>query len=209
MMVTSCIKGYHLGDTNSWCKMTNFEKATRNTLLWRVPGQSLQSQGRNSRMTEMVDFFPTVVELMGLPAVQKCELIDQPPAVECLQGISYADEFLSIAPEPDITTTAADTAKKYAFSQWPYPPNQTGGLSNVFRMGYSVRSAAGYRWTEYVPYNKYTYSGTWTATPAGDTELYDYNTDPNETTNQAGNPSYAKVVAELMAALRAQYTENP
>ena len=84
--------GYHLGDTNSWCKsehthtaaccacttatltfrlkptmvmaVTNFEHATRNTLLWRVPGQTAASQGRNARYVEMLDFFPTVVELM-------------------------------------------------------------------------------------------------------------------------------------------------
>ena len=40
--------GYHLGDTNSWCKMTNFEKATRNTLLWRVPGQVKPPNTRTS-----------------------------------------------------------------------------------------------------------------------------------------------------------------
>ena len=53
--------GYHLGDTNSWCKMTNFEKGTRNALLWKVPGQVAASKGRNNRLTEMVDFFPTVI----------------------------------------------------------------------------------------------------------------------------------------------------
>ena len=31
--------GWHLGDTNSWCKMTNFESGVRNAMLWRVPGQ--------------------------------------------------------------------------------------------------------------------------------------------------------------------------
>ena len=68
--------------------MTNFEKATRNTLLWRVPGQPQSSQGRNNRDVEMVDFFPNVVELMGLPAIPKCTGLDQPPTVTCLQGDS-------------------------------------------------------------------------------------------------------------------------
>merc|ERR1712226_1714470 len=85
--------GYHLGDTNSWCKMTNFEKATRNTLFWHVPGQPSESQGRNHRLVEMVDFFPTAIDLMGLPTIPKCTGVDQPPTVECLQGSSYADEF--------------------------------------------------------------------------------------------------------------------
>ena len=46
----------HLGDTNSWCKMTVFETGTRNTLMWRVPGQKASSQGLNTRLVEMVDW---------------------------------------------------------------------------------------------------------------------------------------------------------
>jgi hypothetical protein len=114
-------------------------------------------------MTEMVDFFPTVVELMGLPKIDKCKGVDQPPLVDCVQGESYASEFFPIAAETNSRASSihatsiaeavedADAALKppaakvYAFSQWPYPPDQTGGLVDYFRMGYSVRSKSGYR----------------------------------------------------------------
>jgi hypothetical protein len=42
-----------VGDTNSFCKVTNFETAARNTLLWRVPGSMYI--GHTSRLVEMVD----------------------------------------------------------------------------------------------------------------------------------------------------------
>ena len=61
--------------------MTNFESATRNTLLWRVPGQSTSSQGRNNRLVEMLDLFPTLVELAGLPPIPQCTGLDQPTSV--------------------------------------------------------------------------------------------------------------------------------
>ena len=54
--------GWHLGDTNSWCKMTNFETAARNTMLWRVPGQADASKGLNQRIVESLDIFPTVAQ---------------------------------------------------------------------------------------------------------------------------------------------------
>merc|ERR1711871_1773709 len=85
--------GWHLGDTNSWCKMTNFETAARSALLLRVPGQRASSKGLNKRMVEAIDIFPTIVELAELPAIPKCQGIDQPPTTQCLQGESFASEF--------------------------------------------------------------------------------------------------------------------
>lgn len=195
--------GYHLGDTNSWCKMTNFEKATRNTLLWRVPGQAAASQGLNSRYVEMIDFFPTAIDLVGLPTIPACTGVDQPPTVLCLQGVSYADEFVpALAQGP----AKASAPKKNVFSQWPYSENNSPGATDG-RMGYTVRTDDGYRLTWYVKYTILTHKGTWPAgaPTAADLELYDYNLDYDETVNQAANPKYADTVARLVAVLRAQY----
>lgn len=167
-------------------------------MMWRIPGQSEASQGLNKRMVEIVDIFPTLIDLAGLPKMAKCEGVDQPPSVACLQGESYASEFGLPGMSPSI-------AKKYAFTQWPYPkwgPNVTG-----FRMGYTVRSSDGYRYTEYVPYNPFTFKGRWSA-ESQDPELYDYNEDYWETTNWSQNASYANVVAELKAVLRKQYAPD-
>lgn len=195
--------GWHLGDTNSWGKMTNFESATRSTLLWRVPGQSLASRGRNQRFVEMLDLWPTLTELAGLPALPACDGIDAPPTKACLQGESYAAEFAVTSSSP-----AGPAPKQHVFSQWPAPPsdNHNQTTTNVLQMGYTVRSADGYRYTEYVPYNPYTHLGDWTdAKGMLDPELYDYNHDNWETTNVAANPLYARQVQALKSVLRNQY----
>ena len=121
----------------------------------------------------MVDFFPTAIELVGLPPIPKCTGIDQPPTVLCLQGCvpvhwemhpppylvqtltsspargvcseSYADEFV-----PALSKDAPSKPKQHAFSQWPYKPKK--GSDKEYRMGYTVRSGDGYRLTQYVPY---------------------------------------------------------
>jgi arylsulfatase A-like enzyme len=178
------------------------EKATRNTLFWRVPGQAATSQGRNNRIVEMLDFFPTAIDLVGLPKISKCTGIDQPPTVLCLQGESYATEFMPALSAP-VDTPAP---KQYAFSQWPYRASK---INKYFRMGYTVRSKAGFRLTQYVPYDLKTHSGTWAdILGKDDLELYNYNTDPDERVNQAANPEYAGVVKELQAVLKNKYVPS-
>eukprot|EP00658_Telonema_sp_P-2_P025178 TRINITY_DN20138_c0_g1_i1.p1 TRINITY_DN20138_c0_g1~~TRINITY_DN20138_c0_g1_i1.p1 ORF type:complete len:541 (-),score=105.76 TRINITY_DN20138_c0_g1_i1:398-2020(-) len=186
--------GWHLGDTNSWGKMTNFESATHNTLLWRVPGQVDGSKGRSGRVVEAIDIFPTLLELAGVHAPPACTGVDAPPTVDCLQGLSYADLFRQ---------GTVTTGKKYAFSQWPYP---AWGPEKAFRMGYTVRTVDGYRFTEYVPYDHVSsFRGDWDDGSVHDVELYDYNSDPWETQSFAADSKYRSKVAELKAVLRAQY----
>jgi iduronate 2-sulfatase/deleted-in-malignant-brain-tumors protein 1 len=213
--------GYHLGDTNSWCKCTMFESATRNVMLWRVPGQPDSSKGQNTRLVEMLDWFPTLLELTDTPPMPKCEGLDQPPTVMCLQGESYADEFKApatkLSGEGDKAVAVAKQRKtKYAFSQWVYPttkvPPEMQPYTNVtmptnFRQGYTVRTQDGFRYTEYVDYDKRECVGHWTDT-AIDPELYDYNVDQWETTNFAGNATYSAKVTELMAVLRSQFSSQ-
>jgi arylsulfatase A-like enzyme len=172
--------------------------------MWRIPGQQVASKGHNERYVETIDIFPTIVELVGAPPLPKCEGIDQPPTVVCLQGESYAREFLPTGRTlagGAVAPLLSPKPKQHAFSQWPFKKwgNETG-----LREGYTVRSAAGFRYTRYVPYNTSSFSGDWAAA-GDDEELYDYNIDPWETTNFASNGSYATVVAELRAVLRKQY----
>ena len=199
--------------------------ATRNALLWRVPGQRHASQGLNTRFVETIDIFPTIVELVGLQSLPTCAGIDQPPTTLCVQGESYAAEFLpprstsESAPPPSASASASATAtatattvsspsppspKQYAFSQWPFP---AWGNETQYRQGYTVRSTTGYRYTTYVPYNLTSFRGDWSA-PLGDEELYDYTRDKWETTNWARAGNYSAVLAELRQVLRQQYTRD-
>ncbi len=113
--------GWHLGDHGMWCKHTNYEQATRATLLMSKPGQKTTGKQCDG-LIEFVDIYPTLAEVCGLP---------KPDGVE---GYSFA-------PLLD------DPAKKWkaaAFSQYPRTPGQpTGPL-----MGYAVRTDR-YRYVEW------------------------------------------------------------
>ena len=57
--------GYQLGEHGEWCKVTNFELATRVPLILSLPGQ--QHPGAvSTALVEHLDIFPTLVAAAGL-----------------------------------------------------------------------------------------------------------------------------------------------
>lgn len=107
--------GYHLGEHGLWSKTTNYEVDTRVPLIIAYPGQP-HPGAATSALVELLDVYPTLVDLCGLPV----------PAG--LEGRSLRPWLES----PGRTGPAA------AFSQfarpWPY-----GKQPEV--MGYAVRTA--------------------------------------------------------------------
>ena len=72
--------GYQLGEHGLWCKHTNFETSTKAPLIIADPRR--QARGvRTGLFVELIDLFPTLAELAGLP----------PPAH--LEGKSLAPLF--------------------------------------------------------------------------------------------------------------------
>jgi arylsulfatase A-like enzyme len=101
--------GWKLGEHGMWAKHTNFERDTRVPLIIRAPG--MQARGkRTAALTELVDLYPTLSELCGLPL---------PPHLE---GMS----FVSLLNDPD------QPWKQAAFSQYPRDHDTL--------MGYSMRT---------------------------------------------------------------------
>ena len=99
--------GYHLGENGVFTKMTNFELGTRVPLIVRVPGQKTAAQ-RTRALVELVDLYPTLAELCGLP---------RPPHLE---GASFAP----------LLSDPARPWKRAAFSQYLRPgPDQFIGRS--------------------------------------------------------------------------------
>ena len=64
--------GYHLGEQGLWGKTTNFELDTRVPLIVRAPG--MKAAGKSSAsLVELVDLYPTLAELAGLPIAGQLE----------------------------------------------------------------------------------------------------------------------------------------
>lgn len=93
--------GFHLGEQNEWGKHTNFEMGTRVPLIIRAPGRPTGVQ--RSALVELVDLYPTIVELAGLPIPTTAQHGGYP-----LEG----DSLVPIIDDPDLPSTRG------AFSQW-------------------------------------------------------------------------------------------
>lgn len=57
--------GFHLGEKQRWAKRTLWEDGTRVPLIVAAPGHKLNQ--KSSRPAELIDVFPTLLELAGLP----------------------------------------------------------------------------------------------------------------------------------------------
>jgi len=117
--------GYHLGEQGLWTKANNFELSTRVPLILSVPGQS-NAGSMTDALVELVDVYPTLVEICGL---------DVP---EGLEGIS----MMPLLQDPDRPWKTA------AFSQYPRDrkANRHRGHGDV--MGCAVRTRR-YRYVEW------------------------------------------------------------
>lgn len=71
--------GYHLGEKNLWGKKTNFELDTRVPLIIRVPDLGT---GVHESPVELVDLYPTLAELAGVPVADHLQGISLRRALE-------------------------------------------------------------------------------------------------------------------------------
>ena len=118
--------GYHIGEHTLWGKTSNFDLDARVPLLIGSPGMKSAGQ-RTASPTELLDLFPTLVALCGLPKP------------DGLEGTSHAP----LLNDPSLKLKPA------AFTQHPRPAyydREPGGQPSV--MGVSVRTAS-VRYTEW------------------------------------------------------------
>lgn len=166
--------GWHLGDHDGfWAKHSNFEQATRSPLIISYPG--IPNPGAaNDNVVELVDIYPTLCDLAGLPAPNQ-------PAGLALQGASMA----GILKDPQAPWS------NLAFSQYIGRPSGVAG--------HSLRNER-YRLTEWYERDKVKDETTQQPNPIL-VELYDYEADPLESTNQSRNPAYRQIVEAMSAEL--------
>ena len=80
IVVLSGDNGWHMGEHDHWGKDTNFDLDTRVPLIVRAPGTAGGSTTR--ALTELVDVYPTLVELAGLELPEHVEGTSFAPLLE-------------------------------------------------------------------------------------------------------------------------------
>ena len=183
--------------------MQNFELATRVPLIFRVPWKPVSIGKTTNAFAELVDLYPTLVDLAGLPQ----------PSTENLEGKSLASYF----DNPD-----GGSVVNYTLSQFPRCPHNlsvqwkgNGCMStkreDFFSMGYSIRTET-FRYTEWLRWNGTSLRVDWSDVIG--VELYDhqgddgYDFDAFERVNLAGDSIYASIVQELHVALVRAVTKS-
>ena len=194
--------GWKLGEHNMWGKFTNLEDDTHVPFTIRVPGVT-DSGMRTAALVELIDIFPSLTELAGLPVPPLCAP-DIKDVLACVEGSSVAPLFKD----------PKQQWKKAAFSQYPRPQAGLSTIPNMpaFKdsndledvMGYAVRVDT-YRFVEWYSFDhvngKPKFDTVW------GTELYDHSTPVaffnDENTNLAKQANMTDKVKELRAMLKA------
>ena len=202
--------GWHLGDMGVWGKATNYEIATRVPLMIWTPDMSARGQSTDA-LVELVDMYPTLCELAGIPLPEHMEghsfvpLLDDPSR-------PWKKAVFSQYPNPALREWAANPLSQGMRETWFGPLIQEveqqiidqqadqwdRELFEQHLMGYTMRTDR-YRlvvWRDHRdPQSEPIY-----------VELFDHQTDPQETTNIAAqNPV---LVQELTRQLNAGWKES-
>ncbi len=156
--------GYQLGEHNMWCKNTNFEIATQVPLIIRAPGYDT---GRTTDgLVELVDLFPTIVELAGLDQIDLCQEDTAQTTTLCREGSSLVPLLKD--------STESQWTKSAIFHQYP----------RGNKLGLSMRTKE-YRITEWIKFTPSTSEYSWSNKAFG-REVYDLRSDTYENTNVQG-----------------------
>ena len=169
--------GWKLGEHNGWGKMSNYDIDAHVPMI--IGGAKIKAKGEKSKaLTELVDIYPTLCELAGLPVPSH------------LQGKSLTP----LLNEPE---TAWNTAAYSQFLLGRFGPMETRDQE---RMGYSIRTDQ-YRYIRWYSWDK-------TLNKKGeflDHELFDHFADPKENVNIADMAGLKEEVALLAEQLQNQF----
>ncbi|ETO30092.1 hypothetical protein RFI_07028 [Reticulomyxa filosa] len=187
--------GYHLGISFSytfalgcWSKYTNFELGTRVPLIVRVPDNHKHEGAKANAIVELVDIFPTLVELAGF---------DITPQLNAqFEGKSLKSVIYNPYAEPNF--------HQVAYNQFVRTSSSFGTI-----MGVGLRTAD-WRYTEWCNFDFNVSYPIWDKCNYG-TELYNHNSTVSnennynsfENENLAGDPAYSSVVQQLHQLLEA------
>ena len=163
--------GFHLGEHDTWGKMTLFGWDARVPLIISAPGIG-RGGAKTSAISELIDIFPTLTDLSGLPSPSQ------------LDGTSLVPVLMD----------ASATVKNAALTQHPRHALYWGGGPQALPqvMGYALKTD---RWS-YHEWRDFK-----TGHVVGQ-ELYDQHADPLETVNLVGTVEAAAQIPALAEQLK-------
>jgi iduronate 2-sulfatase len=197
--------GWHLGDMGVWGKATNYEIATRVPLMIHAP--SMKAKGaKTDALVELVDIFPTLCELTGVPTPEHLEGHSFAPLMED-PNRPWKRAAFSQYPNPALREWAANPLSPAMRETWFGPLiseveqriiAQQGDkwdreLFEKFLTGYTMRTDR-YRLVVWRDRRKKNAEAVYV-------ELFDHENDPNETKNVASD--HPQLVNELIQQLNA------
>ncbi|XP_058054448.1 iduronate 2-sulfatase [Anopheles bellator] len=202
--------GWSLGEHGEWAKYSNYDVAVRVPLVISTPTMNAPGSGSEEvkieNVVELLDIFPTVVDLAGLPPIPACHEKRPRKALSCVEGKSLVPLLLANG------TANEDSSPEQwiAYSQYPRPepypsivPSSDDPKLRFIRiMGYSLRTER-FRYTAWISFNPKTFKRDW-STVHGE-ELYDHQIDANENLNLADRPQLDQIKNYLKRTLRAKF----
>ena len=171
--------GWHLGEYNMWEKRTIWELGTRVPYMIHVPWLTASHGQHTAGLTELIDSFPTLCDIMGLPQ----------PSQEAfpLEGVSLRplleDPTLKVLPSRDFALSTyarcpqageEEPTPRGARTVWNTECIHDTERSAFKFMGYTIRTDE-YRYTEFVRWNGSSLSPIWSEVESR--ELYDHRLD--------------------------------
>lgn len=162
--------GFHLGTRDHWEKFTLWEPSTHVNLMMTAPGVTTPGT-RCEQPVSLIDIYPTLNELCGLPRISALEGTSLVPQLKDVQ---------TARSEPVVTTWGHSHAVRDM--RWRY-----------IHYGRGFVTAGGLDASDNSVPAAYRHLG-----PNPGEELYDRENDPGEWNNLAGNPEYAGQKAEML-----------
>uniref|UniRef100_A0A914WMK2 Sulfatase N-terminal domain-containing protein n=1 Tax=Plectus sambesii TaxID=2011161 RepID=A0A914WMK2_9BILA len=200
IIVLTSDHGWSLGEHGEWEKFSNFGVSTRVPLIVKLPNGHAHAQKKKvDQLVELVDLFPSLADLAGLPVPPLCS--KKKKENTCVEGLSFA---------PLLRSRDSVQWKTAVFSQYPRPsvlPQMNSDqpkYRNIRIMGYSIRTNE-YRYTEWIKFTPKKNKKFWQFVNAR--ELYALKNDQEENENIVQLSKYATVVKSLSHSLKVGWRE--
>jgi arylsulfatase A-like enzyme len=173
--------GFHLGEKLHWRKFALWEEATRVPLIIVPPKRLPRPTSHVHDPVSLIDIYPTLVDIAGLPAEPGIEGMSLIPSMDIRAEVGRRPAFGKRRASPTALRIAGWRIEREPGGEAdPRAVLTTWGKNN-----HSIR-ISDWRLTRY----------------ADETlELYDHRTDPYEWTNLATDDRYREVIASLLPKL--------